>query len=142
MKFKNFFTNLFIFLGLSIFIANAKWPKSNVQVQYDMIKAEQKIMHIAQSNPNLSYRLCEKITLEQHNLHEKYDDFFSEKPIYLNINFINHQKLWAENYDFMGLPGFSELVRALYRHNISDIMEANTYIFQIYRKLALYFQKH
>lgn len=138
MKFKKFFIYSLIFLSLDTFIANAqRWPKSESQVQYDIALAKNKIIYMAKSNLRLSKKICEKIILDQRNLHDKYDNFFDNASIYQNPDFIKEKRLWAENYDNMGFPGFSELAETLYKNNIDNIIEANAYIQHIYRVLSL-----
>ena len=138
MKFKKYFIYSLIFLNFGMFIVNAhKWPKSRLQMNHDVTSAKHKIMCLTKHNLKLSKKICKKILLDQNKLHEKYDDFFGPVPIYNNIDFIREAILWSENYDNMGFPGFSELVEALYKHNINDITEANTYIYSIYRELSL-----
>lgn len=143
MKFKKTFINSIIFLGLSIFITNAKMrPKSDMQFRSDTIKAAHKIISITNANLDFARQICQKILSDQHSLHDKYDDFLSDEPIYLNPDFIKEQRLWAENYDSMNFPGFSELVEALHRHSIDGISQANTHILCIYTELESYFENH
>ncbi len=142
MKFKKLFINLLIFLGINIFAINAVWPKSHTQLINDLAQAKLKIMRLNASNKNLSIKFCKKVLSDQLALHKQYDNFFGGLHIYSNLNFIATQKLWAENYDMMGLPGFTELLESLYKASEYEITHANTYVLSIYRELSLNFDRY
>ncbi|MDR1628291.1 MAG: hypothetical protein LBR79_05920 [Oscillospiraceae bacterium] len=141
MSFLKILLNLFVLLGFSLLIISAKWPKPSAQVQVDMRDTENKIMRITNSNAVSAKEFCEKIISDQDKLHVKYDEVLKELaiPAYCNQNFLREQRLWAECYDIMGLPGFSDLIETLNKHDVDYISYANAYLYLLYDELLSHF---